>query len=224
MQRGYQGIVLFGPPGVGKGAQASILSRSRRVVHLSTGDLIRDEIRRGTRLGIRVRDSVNRGEFADDETVLGIVMARIDRPEFQDGFVMDGFPRNIRQAELLDALLAERGLRVACAVFITAPDEVVLERLAGRRVCGKCRATYHEQFRRSKTAGICDDCGGPLERRHDDDPATHRERLATYHRQTKPLSQYYTKTGVLRSVDGDQQIDRVAFEISQVLNGCELDK
>ena len=224
MQRGYQGIVLFGPPGVGKGAQASILSRSRGLVHLSTGDLIRDEIRRGTRLGIRVRDAVNRGEFADDETVLGIVMARIDRPEFQDGFVMDGFPRNIRQAELLDSLLAERGLRVACAVFITAADEIVLQRLAGRRVCSRCRTTYHEQFRRSKTEGICDDCGGVLERRHDDDPVTHRERLLTYHRQTEPLAEYYKRTGIIRTVDGDQTIDRVAIEISTILEACDLDK
>jgi adenylate kinase len=217
MQRDYQGIVLFGPPGVGKGAQARDLSRRHGLVHLSTGDLIREEIRRGTGLGRRVKDAVDRGEFADDESVLGIVMARIDGPEFQDGFVMDGFPRNLRQAEMLDRLLEERDRRVTSAIFITAPDEVVLRRLAGRRVCAGCKATYHEEFSRSRTAGICDECGGKLERRHDDDPATHRERLLTYQRQTAPLAEYYQGAGLLRRVNGNQPIEQVGGEIDRIL-------
>jgi adenylate kinase len=217
MQRDYQGIVLFGPPGVGKGAQARELSRHYGLVHLSTGDLIREEIRRATPLGRKVKDAVERGEFADDETVLGIVMSQIDRPEFIEGFVMDGFPRNLRQAEMLDQLLEERGRRITSALFITAPDEVVLRRLAGRRVCANCGATYHEDFFRSRTASICDDCGGRLELRHDDDPATHRERLSIYRSQTAPLADYYQQTGVLRTVNGNQPINAVAAEIRQIL-------
>ncbi|MGH9363302.1 MAG: adenylate kinase [Thermoanaerobaculia bacterium] len=219
MHRGYQGVVLFGPPGVGKGAQAAMLSRRRGLVHLSTGELIREEIRLGTALGRKLKDAVSRGEFADDEVVLGIVMSRIDRPEFHDGFVMDGFPRNLRQANRLDELLAARGLKVTAALFITAPDEVVLRRLAGRRVCSRCRATYHEEFQRSRTLGICDACGGPLERRHDDDPATHRDRLRTYRLQTAPLADYYQRTGVLREVDGNQSIESVSAEIARILAG-----
>ncbi len=217
MQQDYQGIVLFGPPGVGKGAQASILSRHHGLPHLSTGNLIRDEIERGTDLGQRLAEAVNRGEFADDETVLSMVMSRIDTPEFHSGFVMDGFPRNVPQARMLDDLLAERGLRVSSALFISAPDEVVLRRLLGRRICSTCQRDYHEEFKRSKTPGICDLCGGVLKRRHDDDPATHRERLSTYRRQTEPLVEYYERAGLLRRINGDQTIEKVAKEISEAL-------
>ncbi len=220
MQRDYQGIVLFGPPGVGKGAQASILSGARGLVHLSTGDLIREEIRQDTELGRRVKRAVDRGRFADDETVLSIVMGQIDRPEYQDGFVMDGFPRNVPQAEMLDRILADRGRRVTCALFITASDEVVLRRLAGRRVCTNpdCRTTYHEEFKRSRTPGYCDICGSTLGRRHDDDPDTHRERLETYRLQTAPLAAYYKLSGVVRRVSGEHSIEGVAAEIDRILN------
>jgi len=217
MQQDYQGIVLFGPPRVGKGVQAGIPGRRQGLPHLSTGEVIREEIRQGTELGKRVDEAVSRGAFADDDLVLGIVMSRIDRPEFRSGFVMDGFPRNVPQARMLDDLLAERGLRVSCALFISAPDEVVLRRLLGRRICSRCQNDYHEEFKRPKQAGICDLCGGAVKRRHDDDPATHRERLATYHRQTEPLWEYYERAGLLRRINGDQAIEKVAKEISAVL-------
>lgn len=212
-------IIIFGPPGVGKGAQAQILSHRYNLRHLSTGDVIRDEIARETPLGLEVREAVNRGDFAADETVLEIVMSRIDSPDFQEGFVMDGFPRTVRQAEMFDSLLADRGRRVSYALFIDAPEETILSRLAGRRVCSKCGKTYHKEFKRSRTRGICDDCMGKLIRRHDDDPVTHRERLRTYYQKTLPLSDYYRRRGVLVNINGDQPIDGVAQEIQRTVNG-----
>jgi adenylate kinase len=210
-------IILFGPPGVGKGAQAQLLSYNHDIVHLSTGDVIRDEIARGSPLGQRVREAVGRGEFADDETVLGIVMSRVDLPEYQNGFVMDGFPRTIRQAELFGELLADRGRKVSHAFFITAPEATILQRLGGRRICSKCGRTYHKEFRRPKIHGICDYCKSKVVRRHDDDPDTHRERLRTYNEKTLPLVEYYRRTGSLVEIDGNQGIDQVHDSIEKVI-------
>lgn len=212
-------IILFGPPGVGKGAQAQILSRRYGLYHLSTGEVIREEIAKGTPLGLRVKDAVNRGQFADDETVLGIVMSRIDLPEYAEGFVMDGFPRTLRQAAMFDTLLADRGRKVSYALFIDAPEEVILIRLGGRRICSQCGETFHKEFKRPKIHGICDRCMGKVIRRHDDDPDTHRERLRTYREKTLPLSEYYTGRGALVLINGNQTVDVVAAEISRTING-----
>ncbi len=213
-------IILFGPPGVGKGAQAQLLSHRYELPHLSTGDVIRDEIAHETSLGLKVKDAVNRGEFADDETVLGIVMARIDRPEYKNGFVMDGFPRNVRQAELLDKLLAERRRKVSYALVINAPEATILGRLSGRRICSKCGRTYHKEFNRPKIHGICDDpCYGKVVHRPDDTPEAHRDRLRTYAEKTLPLEDYYGKAGILVHINGDQSVDAVAEEIRKAING-----
>jgi adenylate kinase len=217
MKKNGLNLILFGPPGVGKGAQAQLLSYGHGIVHLSTGDVIRDEIARGTELGKRVRAAVGRGEFADDETVLGIVMSRVDLPEYANGFVIDGFPRTVRQAEMFDVLLADRERKVSHALFITAPEETILKRLAGRRICSKCGRTYHKEFRRPKIHGICDDCKSKVIRRHDDDPATHRERLRVYGEKTLPLADYYRRTGVLVEVDGDQSIEGVQQAIERAI-------
>ncbi len=222
MQKGDReplAIVLFGPPGVGKGAQAEILSRNKGLVHLSTGDLLREEIQAGTELGRRVKDAVANGGFADDATVLGIVMSRINRPEYQDGFVLDGFPRNLRQAEMLDDLLSEKGRKVSTALFISAPDDVLLKRLSGRMVCSKCGETYHQEARRPKVVGVCDRCKGPVVRRPDDDPKVQRGRLEAYRVQTAPLEEYYRRAEVLKKVNGNQTIDGVAAEIAKQLDG-----
>ena len=215
-------IVLFGPPGVGKGAQAEILSHRDGLVHLSTGEILREEIARGTELGRRVEDAVGRGEFADDETVLEIVLTRIDTPGNASGFVMDGFPRTVRQAEMFDRLLADRGRRVECALFIEAPAQIVLARLAGRLICSECGKTYHKQFRRPRIDGRCDVCKGKIVGRHDDDPEIHRERLREYRRKTAPLESYYRERGVLVEIDGAQSIDAVAADISNAIDGANL--
>lgn len=212
-------IILFGPPGVGKGAQATILSHRYHLPHLSTGDVIREEITHGTPLGLRVREAVNRGDFADDETVLGIVMSRIDLAPYQAGFVMDGFPRTVPQAGLLDELLRTRRRRVNHALFITAPDETILARLAGRRICSKCGETYHKEFKRPKIHGICDLCFGKVVHRADDTPEAHRDRLRTYSAKTLPLVEYYRGTGILVEIDGNSTVDGVAEEIRRAING-----
>ena len=217
MEKPYRGIVLFGPPGVGKGAQAAIMSKEYGLVQLSTGDAIREEIKKGTPLGCRVQDAVSKGLFADDETVLGIVMSKIDAPEMREGFIMDGFPRNTRQAEMFDKLLAERKRKVTHALFIVAPDEVVLKRLGGRLVCSKCGATYNENVKPPRKAGVCDSCQGPVARRKDDDPKTQMDRLEQYRVQTTPLIDYYARSGVLRKVNGDQSIDAVSAEIARAI-------
>ena len=218
-QANGRNIILFGPPGVGKGAQAQILSHRYELPHLSTGDVIRDEIARQTPLGLRVKEAVNKGQFADDETVLGIVMSRIDLNAYARGFVMDGVPRTVRQAEMLDSLLHERGRRISYALFITAPEETILARLAGRRICSKCGQTYHKEFKRPKIHGICDVCFGKVVHRQDDSPEAHRDRLRTYAEKTLPLEVYYKGTGILVHVNGNQTVDEVAQEIRTAING-----
>lgn len=213
-------IILFGPPGVGKGAQAQLLSFRHGLSHLSTGEVIRNEIARGSDLGLRVQEAVSKGDFADDETVLGIVMSYIDTPEYKKGFVMDGFPRNVRQAELFDRLLAERERTVSRALFIEAPEEVILARLGGRRICSGCRETYHKEFKRPKIHGVCDRCKGKVIRRHDDNPETHRERLKTYVEKTLPLALYYERTGKLVRIDGNQTVESVSSEIERAIWGA----
>jgi adenylate kinase len=217
MKQNGLNLILFGPPGVGKGAQAQLLSYGHGIVHLSTGDVIRDEIARDTELGKRVREAVSHGDFADDETVLGIVISRVDLPEYASGFVIDGFPRTVRQAEMLDLLLADRERKISHALFITAPEKTILQRLGGRRICSKCGRTYHKEFRRPKIHGICDDCRSTVIRRHDDDPDTHRERLRIYSEKTLPLADYYRRTGVLVEVNGDQPIEAVHDEIERAV-------
>lgn len=218
-QSNGRNIILFGPPGVGKGAQAKILSHRYRLPHLSTGDVIRDEIARQTELGLRVRDAVNKGEFADDETVLGIVMSRIDRPEYLSGFVMDGFPRTVRQAEMFDDLLTTRKRRVSYALFITAPEETILARLAGRRVCSQCGQTYHKEFKRPQIHGVCDVCYGKVVHRQDDTPEAHRDRLKTYAEKTLPLERFYEAKGILVHINGDQPVEKVSADIRRAVNG-----
>ena len=222
MKENYKGLVMFGPPGVGKGVQAKILASKYGLGHLSTGEIIRDEIKRGTEIGKRVQEAVSRGGFADDETVLALVMGRIDRPELRKGFIMDGFPRNLPQAEMFDRLLEERGRKVSQVIFLTASDDVVLKRLSGRLVCSSCGATYHEEAKRTKVEGVCDVCRGNVVRRKDDDPATQRERLRIYRIETVPLADYYGRAGTLRKVNGEGTIDQVAKEIAKFIDPVEV--
>ena len=217
--KGRKNIILFGPPGVGKGVQAKVLAQEEELGYLSTGDALRDEIRRGTPLGARLEGPVARGEFADDETVLKIVASRLDGEDFLQGVVVDGFPRNIRQAELFDRMLAEKGQEVHRALFLRAPEETLLQRLAGRMVCSECGFSYHGTFRKPKVDDVCDSCEGPVVRRHDDDPETHRRRLEIYRADTAPLEKYYERQGVLTYIDGDRSVAEVAAAVRGAIAG-----
>jgi adenylate kinase len=214
----FKNIILFGPPGVGKGAQAEILSRGYGLVHLSTGEMIRQAIKEGNPLGLRVKEAVEAGNLADDDTVLEIIMGQIDRPEFGAGFVMDGFPRTVVQAERFNELMVARDKTVNCSLFLTAPEETIVERLAGRRVCSDCGSTYHARFKRPRIEGVCDNCHGEVVQRHDDNPAVYHKRLQEYQKRTTPLVNFYRDSGVMVEVNAAQPILDVAKEISKILD------
>lgn len=211
-------IILFGPPGVGKGVQARTLVETQALGYLSTGDAIREEIRRGTAVGKRLQALTASGRFADDETVLKIVASRLDRDEFRHGFIMDGFPRTLRQAELFDRMLRERGRQVDVALFLRASEATILARLSGRLVCSVCCRSYHSAFDRPRVEGRCDACGGSVARRHDDDPETHRRRLDLYTTQTAPLEEYYGRAGVLVYIDGERPAREVAATVRRAVH------
>jgi adenylate kinase len=189
------------------------------MIHLSTGEVLRDEIARGTELGRRVQAAVERGGFADDETVLGIVMERLKSPGTGSGFILDGFPRTLRQAEALEEHLEASGRQVDRAILIDAPEELIVERLAGRRVCESCGETYHAQFHPPEQAGKCDKCGGAVVLRADDRPEKQRERLRAYREKTAPLIDFYRSAGNLVVVSGEGTIEEVGAELEKAVSG-----
>jgi adenylate kinase len=219
MARSSLYVVIFGPPAVGKGAQAAILARREGIAHLSTGDLLREEIARQSELGRRVAEAVARGEYADDATVLAIVKARFQDPSLASGAVLDGFPRTLEQARSLDEFLRDRGARVDHALLLSASESTVLDRLSGRRVCPSCGQTFHVAFKAPRRAGFCDACGAALLKRHDDNLEVHRERLRVYREKTQPLIDFYRRAGVLREVDGSGTIDEVAGRVAKAIAG-----
>lgn len=210
-------IVLFGCPGAGKGAQAALLSSSDGIPHVSTGELLRAEIARGTAIGRRLEDLLAGGGFADDRTIMTLIGRIVDSPSFEAGFIMDGFPRTILQARTFDELLASRHRQVDVAIYIRASEEVVLDRLGGRRVCPRCCATFHLRFRPSEHGERCESCGADLVQRPDDRPNAQAERLRLYRRQTEPLIEYYRGVGVLCEVDGNAPVEVVAQRIRALL-------
>lgn len=206
--------VFFGAPGVGKGVQAALLSRREKIPHISTGAILRDEIAAGTAVGRRVKVAIDRGEFADDETILELIARALDRPDAAGGFIMDGFPRTTSQVRRFDEILADRGWRIECALLIDAPEAVVIRRLRGRIVCASCGRSYHSEFDPPRVRGRCDDCRGPVTRRDDDRPEAHRERLRIFRDRTRPILTHYREAGVLVEVDGDGSIEVVEKRIA----------
>lgn len=206
-------IVLLGPPGVGKGTQAATLARAEGVAHISTGDILRAHMAQGTPLGKLAKEYVEKGLLVPDDVILGIVRERLQEPDAQRGFIFDGFPRTVPQADGLGRLLAELGAELDAVISLEAPDEVVVERISGRRTCRQCGAVYHVRWNPPRTAGVCDRCGGELYQRSDEDPETVRQRLAVYHSQTAPLIAYYRERGLLRSVDGTRPVAEVTAAI-----------
>ncbi len=210
-------VVLMGPPGAGKGTQAVRLAEQLSLVHVASGDLFREALAAGTPLGLQAKGYMERGELVPDAIVVDMVLERMARPDCAAGVVLDGFPRTPAQAEALDSALAGRGKRVDAALLIDVPDEVVLERLTGRRICRSCQAPYHVLFNPPAREGVCDRCGGELYQRDDDREGTVRNRLQVYQAQTAPLISYYRQQGVLREVDGAGSLDAVAQGLVRAL-------
>ena len=212
-------LVLFGAPGVGKGTQAAEIRRRAGLPHISTGDMLRQAMKDGSPLGRRVRDVVERGDLVPDALIGEIMEERLSRPDARLGFLLDGFPRTAPQADLLDRVLAARGQRLDGVINLEVPEAEIVERLAGRRVCGSCGATYHVRFNRPRAEGVCDACGGRLVQRPDDREEAIVGRLRAYREQTRPLEERYQKVGLLLTVDGRGTPDEVYGRIVVAVPG-----
>jgi len=212
-------LVLLGAPGVGKGTQAAEISRRTGLPHISTGDLLRAAIRDGSSLGRRVAAIVERGELVPDGLVAEVMEERLARLDAADGFLLDGFPRTVAQADLLDSILAKRGQALDRVIGIEVPEAEIVDRLAGRRSCGHCGATYHVRYNRPKVDGVCDRCGSELRQRPDDVEAAIAQRFKAYREQTAPLVARYRKTGKLVEIDGRGTPDEVFGRIAAVVTG-----
>lgn len=210
-------IIMLGAPGAGKGTQAKQIAGKFNIPHISTGDIFRANIKGGTELGKKAKAYMDQGALVPDELVVDLVADRIKQDDCKNGYVFDGFPRTIPQAEALDKALEEMGSKIDFAIDIDVPDENIVNRMSGRRACLACGATYHVQFNAPKAEGICDTCGKELVLRDDDKPETVKTRLDVYHTQTQPLIDYYTEKGVLKSVDGTQDVADVFQSILDVL-------
>lgn len=212
-------IIILGPPGAGKGTQAKLLSSHYGIPHISTGDIIREEIKRNTALGVKIRGYVERGELVPDEDVIEIVKEKILLGNCSGGFVLDGFPRTIIQAKALDHILSDMGLRIDAVINLVVSEEEIVRRISGRRICKSCGATYHLVFNPPKKDLKCNVCGGELYQRNDDMEETVRRRVKVYNIETKPLIEYYEKRGLLINVNGVGDINSVFSEILRKLGG-----
>ena len=210
-------IIMLGAPGAGKGTQAKKIAEKYQIPHISTGDIFRSNIKEGTELGMKAKAYMDQGGLVPDELTIGMLMDRIQKDDCKNGYVLDGFPRTIPQAESLTNALNERNQKIDYAVNVDVPDENIVNRMSGRRACLSCGATYHIVYKPSKVEGICDVCGDKLVLRDDDKPETVKKRLSVYHDQTQPLIDYYKEAGVLANVDGTQDMEKVFSDIAAVL-------
>ena len=210
-------IIMLGAPGAGKGTQAKMLADKYQIPHISTGDIFRANIKNGTELGNKAKEFMDKGLLVPDELVVDLVIDRFKEDDCKKGYILDGFPRTIPQAEALDKALSDIGDAVDYAVNVEVPDENIITRMGGRRACVGCGATYHVQFNPTKVEGVCDRCGKELILRDDDKPETVKKRLDVYHEQTQPLIDYYTKKGIIKEVDGTQDMNKVFDDIVDIL-------
>ncbi len=210
-------IVMLGAPGAGKGTQAKKIAKKYKIPHISTGDIFRANIKNETELGKKAKSYMDQGMLVPDELTISLVIDRFQEPDAQNGYVLDGFPRTIPQAESLDAALKKSGSQIDFAINVDVPDENIIQRMSGRRACVKCGATYHLQYAAPKKDGICDSCGESLILRDDDKPETVEKRLKVYHEQTQPLIDYYAQKNVLKEVDGTQGLEDVFRQIQAIL-------
>lgn len=210
-------VVMLGAPGAGKGTQAKKIAAKYNIPHISTGDIFRANIKKGTELGKKAKTYMDQGLLVPDELVVDLVVDRVNQEDCADGYVLDGFPRTIPQAEALTKALAGQGQKLDYAIDVDVPDENIVRRMSGRRACVGCGATYHLEYAPTKKEGICDVCGGELILRDDDKPETVEKRLGVYHEQTQPLIDYYTNAGILKRVDGTVDIEEVFQAVVQIL-------
>lgn len=204
-------LILLGAPGAGKGTQAEIICEKLSIPTISTGNIIREAMKNGTEMGLKAKEAVEAGKLVSDDVVIGIIKERLAKDDCKAGFILDGFPRTIPQAEALDKL----GVAIDCVLDIDVKDEAIAARLGGRRVCPQCGSSYHIEYKRPLKDGICNQCGAALIQRKDDAPETVLERLAIYHEQTEPLKDYYRSTGKLKSVEGQDKVEdttKLVFE------------
>ena len=206
-------LILLGAPGAGKGTQAEILSRELGIPTISTGNILRAAIREGTAVGLKAKALIEAGKLVDDETIMGIVSERLAKPDCAKGYILDGVPRTIPQAEAMEAM----GIEIDCALSIEIADETIVERMSGRRTCKNCSQTFHVLYNPPKKDGVCDFCGGELTIRKDDAPETVRSRLDTFHRETEPLLAFYEQRGKLRRVDNQPSIEETTAAIRSAL-------
>ena len=210
-------VVLLGPPGAGKGTQAKLLQEKFAACQVSTGDILRKAVAEQTPLGKQASDYINRGALVPDSVIVKLVAERLKERDCEPGFILDGFPRTIPQAEGLDAILKKMGLNLNCVLSVQVPEKIIIERLAGRRTCKNCGALSHVVFNPQKRAGVCDRCGGELYQRDDDREETVANRLKVYESQTAPLISYYRERGLLSEIDGVGEIDEIRSRVTLAL-------
>ena len=210
-------IIMLGAPGAGKGTQAKQIAEKYSIPHISTGDIFRANIKNGTELGKKAQTYMDQGLLVPDELTCDLVVDRIKQDDCKNGFILDGFPRTIPQAEALDAALSKMGEKMDYAIDVDVPDENIVRRMGGRRVCLNCGATYHIVSIPTKVEGICDKCGSEVVLRDDDKPETVQKRLSVYHEQTQPLIDYYNRQGILKTVNGTRPLEEVFADIVTIL-------
>ena len=210
-------LLIMGRPGAGKGTQAANIKEYYKIPHISTGDMFRAAMKNETKLGLEAKSYMEKGALVPDEVTIGIVEERLLEDDCKNGFLLDGFPRTIAQAEALDAFLAKNGVKLDAVLDVNVPAEILVRRMVGRRVCKTCGATFHVEFNAPKVEGICDNCGAKLIQRPDDTEETAVNRLAVYDQNTAPLLDFYAKKNLLKTVNGDQPLDKVFDDIKEVL-------
>ena len=212
-------LILLGPPGAGKGTQAKLIVDNNNIPQLSTGDMLRDAVEAQSRVGKRAKETMDAGELVSDDIVIDIVSDRIDQPDCAKGFILDGFPRTLAQADALGAMFDKKGIRLGCVVELQVDDDALVERISGRYTCSNCGEGYHDKYKLPETEGKCDRCGhDDFTRRADDNAETLRIRLQAYYKETAPLVGYYYAKGLLRGVDGMGGIEEIAEQVQKVLD------